>query len=122
MISGKRIRDSLQRDAQPCCWSTKETNDVRFVITLVHGTWAKRAAWLRPDSTMSKMLAQLPGGARICPFIWSGRDSNRARHLASKKLESELACRVKAYPSARHYLICHSHGGNVVMRVGASLL
>jgi hypothetical protein len=116
---GNGMEDAVKRDAQSPSGSPKRTNDVRFVITLIHGTWAKKAPWLRPDSKLSEALMQLPGGARIFPFLWSGGNSNNARHLASEQLERELALRVQNYPASRHYLIGHSHGGNVVLRAFA---
>jgi hypothetical protein len=53
---------------------------------------------------------------RIFPFIWSGKNTNKARRLASERLLKKLALRVQNYPDARHYIIGHSHAGNVILR------
>lgn len=86
------------------------------VITLVHGTWARNAGWIRPRSALSRALRERLGqDTKIFPFIWSGHNSPSARSLASERLRKKLALRLKDYATARHYIVCHSHGGNIAL-------
>jgi hypothetical protein len=109
------MEDAVERDDHSLPGSSRQPNDVRFVFTLIHGTWAKKARWVRPHSNLSRALKELPGGARVLPFVWTGRNSSAARRLASERLEKKLALRVQNYPAARHYVIAHSHGGNIAI-------
>ena len=51
------------------------------VVTLVHGTWAGRAAWMRDESPLcSAVRDALPNHTvRFVPFHWSGPNSMSAR-------------------------------------------
>ena len=78
------------------------TNELH-VVTLIHGTWAKNAAWIRPDSVLSKALRERLGqDTKIFPFIWSGCNSPSARSSASEKLKKELELRLRDYATARY--------------------
>jgi hypothetical protein len=86
----------------------------KCVITLVHGTWAKNAGWVQPDSPLSKRLKEAFGpDIVIRSFGWSGR--NRFSHRV--KAGSDLALCLRAlfddHPDSRHFVIAHSHGGTV---------
>ena len=94
---------------------------VPIVITLVHGTWAAKAPWIKSRSKLVMALrARLPAGSKIFPFVWTGKNTNTARRRASDRLLKKLDCRLDRYPRARHYVIGHSHGGNVILRTLAS--
>ena len=94
-----------------------------YVINLVHGTWAKKAPWVRPRSALSRALREgLSEETRIFPFVWSGKNTNKARRLASEQLLQKLTLLVRKYPNARHYIISHSHAGNVILRALAPRL
>jgi hypothetical protein len=85
------------------------------VITLVHGTWAPRAPWTRSDSELCRTLQHtLAGDAVFRAFRWSGRNSFRARRKAAGELRIHLHQSLTKWPEARHYIIGHSHGGNVM--------
>jgi hypothetical protein len=86
------------------------------VFTLVHGTWGSRAKWLDPDSAFSEWLrnAFLDLEA-IVPFYWSGRNSHSARRKAAEDLQAVLHGNLRRYPNAKHFVIAHSHGGNIAM-------
>jgi hypothetical protein len=104
-----------------------------FVVTIVHGTipfrWLTRlfAAlvrrqlpdtpdWARRDSALCKVLAEtLPGEVILQCFGWSGANSGRARSLASARLRHHLEDVIAQYPSAHHFVIAHSHGGNIAL-------
>lgn len=97
-----------------------DSTDVQYVITLVHGTWAKNAPWIEPQSELSRVLQKrLRDGVKVFPFRWTGGNSHTARRQASEDLKKALTQRLQDYSAARHYLICHSHGGNVALRAMA---
>jgi hypothetical protein len=53
--------------------------------------------------------------ARIEPFRWSGANDVWARETASRDLQVHLRERLDTFPDARHVIVTHSHGGNVVL-------
>lgn len=98
-------------DAKPV-----DAASVRYLVTLVHGTFATNAPWLGKDSTLSTALRnRLGDGLKLVPFKWSGNNSPRARRQDSARLARQLACQVGCYSGAQHYLVGHSHGGNVAL-------
>jgi hypothetical protein len=81
-------------------------------VVLVHGTYAPRAAWTRPDSKLCQLLiAALGENTLFHRFDWDGRNSFRARKRAAIKLEEELTLLFAAHPHAKIVVIAHSHGG-----------
>jgi hypothetical protein len=48
-------------------------------------------------------------------FRWSGNNSNRARHDATIAFANYLADDIDQHHGCRHYIIAHSHGGNIVL-------
>ena len=96
---------------------------MKHVFTLVHGTKPLGSLqppppWIKPDSPFSKKLEDHfrdHGGAKTFPFEWTGWNQVGARTTASARLSQELKKRFKEFPAAQHYLVCHSHGGNVAM-------
>ena len=88
-----------------------------LVVTLVHGTWASNAAWLREDSLLCRsILAAFPDQVlRFVPFRWSGHNSVSARFRAGQALAAKLSAMQRDWPEARHVLIGHSHGGFVAL-------
>jgi hypothetical protein len=88
----------------------------RYLITLVHGTFAKGAAWTLDSSLLCERLKERLGDrASIHRFEWSGRNTHTARLKAGNELAAFLAERTKEAPGARSILITHSHGGNVAL-------
>lgn len=93
-----------------------DATSVRYVVTLVHGTFATGAPWMNEDSTLSKALRhQLGEGLKILPFNWTGKNSPAARQQASADLAAQLAVQVKDYKNAAHYVVSHSHGGALAL-------
>lgn len=88
-----------------------------LVVTLVHGTWAANAAWLREDSLLCRsILAAFPDQVlRFVPFRWSGHNSVSARFRGAQTLAAKLGDMRREWPEARHVLIGHSHGGFVAL-------
>lgn len=88
------------------------------VVTLIHGTWAVNAPWLNEDSLLCKAVREaLAGEVIFAPFHWSGRNSFRDRMDAAADLSEHLLEQQQKYPSANHFAIAHSHGGNVLLRL-----
>ena len=84
-------------------------------ITLVHGTFARNAAWMRPGSAMREHLeSRLPGRVVYHRFRWSGWPSHLARDRAARRLRARLLKCVQNSETAHHCVISHSHGGNIV--------
>src|SRR5205807_1376808 len=78
--------------------------------------FARNAPWTRDDSKLCTGLrAALGGGVCFRPFSWSGRNSTIDRAAASEALAKQIAADVRQYPSARQFVIAHSHGGNFAL-------
>ena len=87
-----------------------------YVLTLVHGTFAKNAPWIRPDSLIARSLTELLGGrVEVEPFVWTG--SNSVHHCATAvaALRDHLGEMRRRYKGARQVVVAHSHGGNVAL-------
>jgi len=101
-------------DANPL---VADARSVEYLVTLVHGTFATDAPWMRADSTLSKTLRErLGAGLTLVPFNWSGRNSPTGRLAAADCLATRLARQVREHPHAKHYIVSHSHGGAVALR------
>src|SRR5262249_47268546 len=89
---------------------------MRFAITTVHGTFASRSRWPEEDSPLGRYLReQLPGSVEIRPFRWSGRNGFRERERAAHVLREQLLQAMNEDPSVLHFVVSHSHGGNVAL-------
>jgi pimeloyl-ACP methyl ester carboxylesterase len=87
------------------------------IIVLVHGTFARNAAWTRSDSVLRRgIIEKIPGEKSISAFSWSGWNSSTARFNATERLRAELKRRAAKYPDWDIVVIGHSHGGAVAMR------
>jgi hypothetical protein len=52
---------------------------------------------------------------RFRAFCWSGRNTNSDRVNAASALRLFVRKNIETWPKARHYLVCHSHGGTVAL-------
>jgi hypothetical protein len=97
-----------------------DSDPVRYLVTLVHGTFARNAPWTHDDSKLCTGLrAAIGGGVCFRPFPWSGHNSVIGRAEASEELAKQIADDVRQYPSARQFVIAHSHGGNFALSAAA---
>jgi hypothetical protein len=88
-----------------------------IVVTLVHGTWARRATWTAPGSPLRQTLLRAADAPVLFQqFIWSGRNSISARRRAVNGLVQHLHAVIEQWPNAAHYVVAHSHGGNVAFQ------
>jgi len=104
ILDGSSDRDVIPTPERP-----------QTVITLVHGTWARRARWTRPDSRLCRALREGLPHLLFERFIWSGSNSITSRESAARGLAEHLRRLVSRFPTANHYVIAHSHGGNIAM-------
>jgi hypothetical protein len=95
-------------------WSLPTTP--RVVVTLLHGTWAQSATWVLPDSPLCRKLTET-WGQRIAlmPLRWSGGNTVRARTRAAAALAAHIDTVSVQFPAANHYVIAHSHAGNIAL-------
>ena len=88
-----------------------------IVVTLVHGTWARRTSWIFLDSPLCRTLRRAADAPVLFQrFTWSGRNSTSARRGAVDALAAHLHRLIAQWPNARHYVVGHSHGGNVAFQ------
>jgi pimeloyl-ACP methyl ester carboxylesterase len=93
---------------------------VRIVVTLVHGTFARAAAWTADDSDIASALGAHFDDLVIARYEWSGDNDVMARIRAEDHLREHLTTLQQQYPFARQYLIGHSHGGNIAVRAATT--
>jgi len=102
----------------PCSRETAEQLAVSpepdRVVTLVHGTFARHAPWMREGLLWDRLKA-LPGTTLFSRFCWTGSNSHTARLRAGEDLASHLRGLTDKFPNARHFIVGHSHGGNVML-------
>jgi hypothetical protein len=92
------------------------SDSITHVVTLVHGTFARNANWTLPESELHRALInRFHGHIKINTFSWSGANRNRARMAAGEELFCRLSENNLAHPSAYHFIIAHSHGGNIAL-------
>ena len=93
---------------------------IKRVVTLVHGTFARHAPWMQDtpkkveEGALCSALRGIEGTA-IRRFCWSGGNSHSARLQAGDDLALYLSQLRMEFPDAQHFVIAHSHGGNVAM-------
>lgn len=84
-------------------------------VVLIHGTFAKDADWTKEGSKLVKAISQIEGSEPIS-FSWSGKNSHKARKIASDELADFLRSDALLHPDAKRTIVAHSHGGNVALR------
>lgn len=114
-VAVSRLR---QRIHAARAWSTAPSVLPRHpdvVFTLVHGTWGQRSRWTGASSPLSRALLRVGDDVALVPFVWSGGNWASSRRHAAERLRAHLAAVFAAYPQAAHYVIAHSHGGNIAL-------
>ena len=95
---------------------TESAPTAKRVVTLVHGTFARDAAWVRESSKLVAALRQSDlGPLSVRTFKWSGRNSHHARLDAGRALARHIVAIGNEYPDASQHIIAHSHGGNIAL-------
>ncbi|NKG32191.1 hypothetical protein FVB43_19365 [Erwinia rhapontici] len=106
----RRLNRSHQGTTQTDTTFDEPADTEAITVHLVHGTFEKNAAWTLPGSTMRNAIANIRPEVKIARFAWSSSNTPYARTQAAKA----LADKVKRSTSNKHYIIAHSHGGNIV--------
>src|SRR3954463_13585559 len=85
-----------------------------IVVTCVHGTRARGSRWPLLEQTIASALG-VCGPITVQYFEWSGGNSVAARTRAAAELRDYLLQHLARTPHARHLLVAHSHGANIVL-------
>lgn len=111
-------------------------------VILVHGTWGRgfdpernarrtdtaptEPRWFEVGSKfyteLSSGLSGLLAAKDLSAFLWSGANSIEERRSAAARLAKTLDESVAAAPEAPHFIIAHSHGGNVALNAREAML
>jgi hypothetical protein len=87
-----------------------------WIVTLVHGTFAHGAAWVKDGAPLPAYLSEKGDGRlKTVPFEWSGNNTHEARIRAGEELIKHISEIAIGNPTARQAIIAHSHGGNVAL-------
>lgn len=88
-----------------------------LVVTLVHGTFARGAAWANDDGALirQRLRKRFGESVRFRAFNWSGSNSHSARRVAAQALREDQAAAAREHPGVPRFVIAHSHGGNVAL-------
>lgn len=86
----------------------------------MHGTFSPNAAWTKEDSDFYRALQNQLDGETIHRRIeWRGflgscaNNGHDYRIAGGRKLAEALKASFREFPDAEHWVIAHSHGGNV---------
>ena len=85
------------------------------VITLVHGTWAGTSGWVATGSFLRRELEQRFPHVTFRAFQWAGTNTHAARTEAGTRLAQFIRDGSAQHPHAQHFIVAHSHGGNVAL-------
>ncbi|MEK6410489.1 MAG: hypothetical protein AABN34_26495 [Acidobacteriota bacterium] len=86
-----------------------------FIVTLVHGTFAKGAPWVQAKGTIGSALkARFGDAVAIEDMEWSGGNHFKARREAAEKLRTHVMLKRDGMEGAKHVVVAHSHAGNIV--------
>src|ERR1700674_4795124 len=86
------------------------------IVTLVHGTWAKDSRWPALEKELTRNLI---GPVDVLYWTWTARNRAQARATAAEALRERLRADRAQYPEANHYVIAHSHAGNIALHAVA---
>lgn len=96
------------------------------VVTLIHGTFARGASWMKPGSAIRNCIECGVGGhVKFVPFDWTARNLFAERISAADQLAASLRRTADQHEGIPHIVVAHSHGGAVfayVLRKSPDLL
>lgn len=106
-------------DIQNARRHSETANKTPVVVTLVHGTFAPGADWTKEGSKLRHQIADALGeqgqAVHFDVFEWSGRNSHKARIKAGYELADHISQLRKSRPGCSHFIVAHSHGGNIAL-------
>ena len=85
----------------------------RNVFILVHGTWARNSDWTKPGSAFQTLLTNHASGCEISRISWRGRNREGDREQGVEQLKASIKEQFDLHPNAKHFVVAHSHGGNI---------
>jgi hypothetical protein len=87
-----------------------------YRIALVHGTFARGASWTQEGSLLRSTLAgKLDLPVAFSVFEWTGNNDHGSRLAAAQELQSFMRGLIRDNPLDLHFVIAHSHGGNIIL-------
>jgi hypothetical protein len=111
------VRIAIDRFSRKPVQTTELATAPHVVVTLVHGTFARRADWTLPSSRLCRSIsAAAHGPVRFEQFLWSGWNAVTSRRRGVERLTSHLTALLARWPNAQHFVIGHSHGGNIAFQ------
>ncbi len=84
-----------------------------ITISLLHGTFARGSTWPVIEEEIRRQFSACDPSITYPP--WSGWNTVRARLTAAGMLENHLLGLVRAKPDGDHFIVAHSHGGNIAL-------
>lgn len=87
----------------------------RIVVTLIHGTFATEAEWVRDGSKLCSAIHDAFPDVEFRRLPWSGGNTIGARRDAAEKLRAQIVADPASAADTRHFLVAHSHGGNIAL-------
>ena len=91
------------------------SEESRYIIALVHGTFARNSLWANPKSPLGEALVDRLGSVKFITKKWTGYNRQSSRIAAAEALRSELSLACDEHANAKTFIIAHSHGGNVAL-------
>lgn len=87
------------------------------IVLLVHGTFARSAAWTLPGSKLRQSITErVQTPTAFVRVNWSGRNTLAGRRAALSTLRDALAASQRRHPDVPHFIVAHSHGGNIALQ------
>lgn len=107
----KRGWDHIFKKSVPAKSEDLSVSRHDVVVHLIHGTFEPNAAWTYQGSPMWNAIQQRNPKATLTRFEWTGANTHAGRKTAAEELGKALL----RSESNHHYIVAHSHAGNVVL-------
>ncbi|WP_426536938.1 hypothetical protein [Bradyrhizobium sp. McL0615] len=93
------------------------SSGAEVVVTFVHGTFTPGGGALSTNSALAHALRQKLAGKRmeIRTIQWTGWNTLTSRRHGASILIKHIRRIRRGQPYAKHFIVAHSHGGNVAL-------
>jgi Protein of unknown function (DUF2974) len=104
--------------------AVQDRSSPALTVTLVHGTFDRDAEWIKGASPLyNELKRHFKEGVVIDnEFKWTGRNNVIARLAAADELAKRIVKTSEEHLNAKHYIVGHSHGGNVAIYASQKLV